>query len=106
MSNEGCCCGAGKGIDIRRSSGAMPDHVHLLASIPPPVSISNFVKQLKGSSSRFVSRDLDATFEWQRGYGVFSIDESALVDIQSYVLNQKERHERQETIPRLEWSAE
>ena len=31
----------------------MPDHAHLIASVPPAISLSKFVKDLKGSSSRF-----------------------------------------------------
>ncbi|MCB0005372.1 MAG: IS200/IS605 family transposase [Anaerolineales bacterium] len=87
------------------ASGAMPDHVHLLATIPPSVSISNFVKQLKGSSSRFVTRDLGLPFEWQAGYGVFTIDESDVPGVKDYVLNQKAHHKSGQLIPRLEWNA-
>lgn len=33
----------------------MPDHVHLLISIPPKFSVSDIVRQLKGVSSRIWS---------------------------------------------------
>ena len=53
--------------------GGMPDHIHLIVSIPPSRAISDFVKRIKGSSSRHISRRFpDKPFAWQREYAVFS----------------------------------
>src|SRR5688500_962770 len=52
----------------------MPDHVHLLVSVPPTISLSDFIGRVKGSSSHLMSR-LNTDFEpfaWQSDYGVLS----------------------------------
>ncbi len=36
------------------------------------VSPAAFVKQLKGSSSRFITLEFKRPFAWQEGYGVYS----------------------------------
>ena len=37
--------------------GGMPDHVHLLLSIPPKMNISSFMGYLKGKSSMMIFKD-------------------------------------------------
>ena len=39
-----------KGVEIHEGH-LMPDHVHMLVSIPPKISISNFMGYLKGKSA-------------------------------------------------------
>ncbi len=39
--------------------GGMPDHVHVAVSIPPAVAVSEYVQLLKGSSSRYFSKQID-----------------------------------------------
>ncbi len=70
----------------------MPDHVHLVASIPPRLAVAQFVKVLKGSTSRYASLQYDMTFEWQAGYGVFSLSQRAVGQAIDYVTRQKEHH--------------
>lgn len=70
----------------------MPDHVHVLASIRPALSPTQFVQQLKGSSSHFVTHQLDRGFEWQDDYAVFSVSEDDVPRIIEYIKNQKQHH--------------
>ena len=42
-----------KGVEIIEGN-MMPDHVHLLLSIPPKYSISNFMGYLKGKSAMMI----------------------------------------------------
>ncbi len=72
--------------------GGIADHVHVLASVGPGLSPADFVKQLKGSSSRFVTRELERPFEWQQGYGVMSISEQDVPHIVDYIKCQKQHH--------------
>ena len=51
------------------------DHVHLFVSIPPQISVSNYVKSVKGKSSRKLlsefrrlSREFWGRHLWARGY--------------------------------------
>jgi len=84
--------------------GAMPDHVHLLISAHPTVAISTMVKEIKGVSSYYASRDCSPTrpLAWQIGYGVFSVSRNDLAMIRSYVLNQKDHHARRQLLRELE----
>jgi REP-associated tyrosine transposase len=90
--------------------GIMPDHVHVVASIPPSVSIASFVGQLKGASSRFLNlnffEQIDVVFSWQDEYSVLSFGEKALRDVVAYVENQPARHAARELWPSMEEAAD
>ncbi len=71
------------------------DHVHLVVSLPPTLAPSEFVKHVKGSSSRWVNHSHfkgETPFGWQEGYGVLTFHKSLLPRIVAYVRNQKEHH--------------
>jgi putative transposase len=72
--------------------GGTTDHVHVLAAVRPAVSPSAFMKQLKGSSSRFITLEFKRPFEWQVGYGVFSVSEQDVPRIIAYIERQKQHH--------------
>jgi putative transposase len=80
----------------------MPDHVHVVASVPPNISIAKYVGEMKGSSSRLISLEFNTSFEWQHGYGVFSVSKNNLDKAVEYVTTQKEHHRSGTTI----WSLE
>lgn len=72
----------------------MPDHIHILHLQSSQKSISEIVKQIKGSSSHWINQNnLTSTkFSWQTGFGVFSVSESKVNTVANYVQNQKEHH--------------
>ena len=72
--------------------GGIEDHAHVLAAFRPAVSPAKFVQQLKGSSSHLVTSVLRIPFEWQEGYGVFSVSESDVESVIRYIRNQKQHH--------------
>jgi putative transposase len=81
------------------------DHVHIIASIPPTLSIADFVKNIKGSSSHYVNHALlnsNKNFAWQAGYGVFSLGSKQLDQAVAYVQNQKTHHAEGSIIQSLE----
>ena len=80
----------------------MMDHCHILTAIPPKFSPADFMKQIKGSSSRFITAALGKEFYWQKGYGVYSVSESHVPRIQAYVRNQKQHHADNTIVDRLE----
>jgi len=90
---------------ITHAIGGIENHLHLVVSIPPKLSIAEFVQNLKGSSSHhvnyFISND-QTTFAWQRGYGVFSLGDKKLDTAVNYVINQKQHHQKGTLIPLLE----
>ena len=86
-----------QGCPIRIVNGT-PDHVHSLFLLSPTKSVSDVIKQVKGSSSHFINAQelIDKKFEWQNGYGAFSVSDSAVEAVFRYIKNQK-RHHRIET---------
>jgi putative transposase len=70
----------------------MPDHIHIVASIPPTILVAKFIGELKGFSSRIVGLEYKIPFAWQRSYAVFSVSKSNLPIAVEYVENQKEHH--------------
>lgn len=77
------------------------DHVHLVVSIPPKLSVAEAVKRLKGASSFYVNQVLRpesiSHFAWQRGYGCFTLGERQRAIAEAYVRNQKQHHAEQNT---------
>lgn len=82
----------------------MPDHVHLVVSIPPSIAISKFVGQVKAVSAvRFnQNRMLDPRLRWQAEFAVFSLDKRRLKPHCDYVDRQKAHHGSNSIIPALE----
>ena len=74
--------------------GGMPDHVHILAGLKPAVAVAHLLKQVKGSSSRWVNQlpDREDKFGWQEGYAVFSVSESRVEAVRQYIRNQEKHH--------------
>lgn len=78
------------------SINGMPDHIYLLAGIRPSHSISDLMKDLKGSSSKWINEKkfTKERFEWQEGYGAFSYGKSQVKNEISYIENQEKHHKR------------
>lgn len=75
--------------------GGTEDHIHVILSIPPSLSISDVVKQLKGGSSRMLNQQVPISpdrFKWQTEYSVFSLGRKQLDNAIRYVQHQKEHH--------------
>jgi len=81
------------------------DHLHLLTSIPPKVSVAEFVHQIKGSSSHLINLSLERrTFYWQSGYGVLSLSAKGIPFVTKYIINQKQKHANNNLIDVLEYA--
>lgn len=72
----------------------MPDHIHMLIGLRPTQSISDLMKDVKGSSSKWINEMgfIKEKFEWQEGYGAFSYGKSQLKNVIAYIENQKVHH--------------
>jgi putative transposase len=83
--------------------GGIADHLHLIISIPPSLSIADVVMRIKGSSSHHInSKYPNQSFAWQREYGVFSLGGKQLETAIAYVNYQKKHHAEQTLITSLE----
>lgn len=91
---------------IPHAIGMMPDHIHVVASIPPSVLVAEVAKRLKGASTHAVNHEAgvrpESPFAWQGGYGVLSFGERTLPDVVAYVRNQREHHAKSTSWPGLE----
>ena len=78
-------------------AGGIEDHVHLLLRIHPQYAISKTVQLLKANSSKWINdqRKLVGRFEWQRGYGAFSVSQSMADVVKEYIASQREHHREQ-----------
>ena len=76
--------------------GGTADHLHLLFKLHPSISIAEIVRLLKSNSSKWVNECFkeDTPFAWQTGYGVFSVSESQVSGVRTYIQNQKEHHKK------------
>ncbi len=75
--------------------GGVADHVHLLIGLKPTHCLSDFMRELKKSSSSWVSQTMALpAFEWQVGYAGFTVSASVRGDVQQYIADQEEHHRR------------
>jgi REP element-mobilizing transposase RayT len=72
------------------------DHVHMLISLPPVVSMSDALRFLKSNSSGWVHDKWRRrrSFAWQLGYGAFSISKSKVPGVMRYISKQEIHHRR------------
>ena len=76
--------------------GGMPDHIHILFGMRPIQSLSDLLKDIKGSSSKWVNenRFVRGKFSWQEGYGAFSYGKSQIKNVIHYIQTQEEHHKK------------
>lgn len=76
--------------------GGTSDHVHLLLSLPTTMAIVKGLQLIKGGSSKWISDTFShqRDFEWQEGYGAFSISILHADDTAAYIARQEEHHRR------------
>ena len=82
-----------KGVALLEAE-ACPDHIHMLVSIPPKMSVSSFMGYLKGKSTLMIFEkyaNLKYKFSnrvfWCRGYYVSTVGRNKKV-IEEYIRNQ------------------
>jgi len=75
--------------------GGTADHVHMLLDLPSGVSLAECMRVVKTNSSKWVHLKWPAReFEWQRGYGGFTVSASARQAVTSYIAGQEGHHAR------------
>ena len=81
------------------------DHVHVAVCVPPSLAVGDWMKQIKGASSRSINMAFDnlpAKFRWQEGYGVLTFGAKNSSFVVRYIENQKEHHQTGDLQPYLE----
>lgn len=54
------------------SAGGTANHLHLLILLPQTTALAKAMQDLKANTSRWL-RETDRNFQWQEGYGAFSV---------------------------------
>lgn len=73
--------------------GGTANHLHMLLGLRPTSRLADSVQKLKANSSRWLGEQ-NIKFEWQKGYGAFSVSPSMLATVTGYIENQKEHHRK------------
>ncbi|NUM56948.1 MAG: transposase [Candidatus Hydrogenedentes bacterium] len=77
--------------------GGVEDHVHILARVARTECVADWIKEMKRASSAWV-KEADASvrkFQWQAGYGAFSVSYSNIGSVERYIANQDAHHRKQ-----------
>ena len=74
----------------------MADHIHLLIGLKPHCNLSELVRDIKSNSSRWVNENrlVAGKFEWQTGFGAFSVGQLEVQRVVNYIFNQEEHHRK------------
>ncbi|MGA3264561.1 MAG: transposase [Terracidiphilus sp.] len=77
--------------------GGTEDHAHLLLSLPSTMTIAGAMQKIKGGSSLWLHESCGAAgFEWQKGYGAFTIGVSQVDATVRYIASQAEHHRKRD----------
>jgi len=73
---------------------AWRDHVHMLFALSKNRSLSQVVMEVKRATSKWIKTQGTefARFHWQSGYGAFSIGQSGVDEVKTYIANQADHH--------------
>ena len=85
LNNNGCPC-----IKV----GGTANHIHILYVQSRTKTLSETVRMVKANSSRWINEKNGPLhpFAWQDGYGAFSISQSHVESVRSYIIGQEEHH--------------
>ena len=83
-------------------SGSMsPDHMHLLISVSPSISLAKIIQYIKGKSSRKLLQEFEHLRKrywgqhlWARGYFAVTVGNVNTEDVQRYIENQEAHHKQ------------
>ena len=74
--------------------GGIEDHLHILMEMPKNKTLSDLIREIKTNSTHWLkslNTEYDQ-FEWQIGYGAFTVSYSNLEVVRNYIQKQEEHH--------------
>ena len=75
------------------SAGGTNNHVHLLLLLPQTSTLAKVMQEIKANTSRWL-RETSRAFQWQEGYGAFSVSHSQREVVARYIANQAEHYRK------------
>jgi putative transposase len=77
------------------SINGMPDHIHMVINFRTSCNISDLVREIKKGSTPFIRHiSKNSKFQWQEGFGGFSVGHPDLNKVILYIQGQKEHHKK------------
>lgn len=76
--------------------GGDRDHLHILLALSRVWTVAKVVELAKKRSSKWIKTKGEEfnNFQWQTGYGAFSVSRSCAEIVKNYIANQKEHHRK------------
>jgi putative transposase len=76
--------------------GGVEDHIHALCLLSRKFAIMEVIEASKTATTKWMKKQgpLYAEFQWQAGYGIFSVSESNSEKVKEYIANQAEHHKK------------
>ena len=74
----------------------MSEHIHILTSLPKAMPLTDFVRDIKSNSSKWIKQQHPdyKLFAWQDGYAALSVSPGILDKTISYIRRQNEHHQK------------
>ena len=78
---------------IPTAIGGVADHVHLLIGLRATHCLADVLREIKWVSSGWVHDEIgERTFQWQEGYGAFTVSAPQCGAVRDYIARQEEHH--------------
>jgi len=76
--------------------GGIENHVHLLVGMGPTMTVSKALQLMKGASSHWFHETFPKLrlFQWQDGYGAFTVSKSQVPEVTEYIHGQRVHHRK------------
>ncbi len=80
---------------VSEAVGGVSDHIHILASLKATHCLAEVVRDIKKGSSIWIHNEINNRwFDWQDGYGAFTVCSSEIGAVRRYIQEQKEHHRK------------
>ncbi|MFQ5825490.1 MAG: transposase [bacterium] len=76
--------------------GGSADHIHILCILSRNNTLAKIIGETKRNSSKWIKTKSQkcSKFQWQNGYGAFSVSYSNVQRIRNYISNQEKHHQK------------
>ena len=76
--------------------GVVEDHVHILCNLGRTITIAQLIEKIKTTSSSRIKEEGAKVkdFYWQSGFGAFSVSQSNMEAVRTYIANQEVHHRK------------
>lgn len=75
------------------------NHIHILLDYKPKESLSDLLREFKKSTNAFINTESsNKHFQWQSGFGAFSVSRQHIDRVCRYIAKQKKHHAKKSTV--------